>query len=401
MLIKNLLLFMLTGLLAISCGEAGSDKDSDSDKETSSNDDDAADDTPDVGTLEITSASDVMGVTSVALNSVSEGESFGSLSASDLSPGNLQVGSSLVDEPDGPSEANPNCSGNGVPYDASGNELEHGDEQYAVKKFYCLMHDKESPDVVLGAIGITRGFICVVEAQEGVEYTEAGTTLDISIPDILNNEVAQGCFPSQVLESSEEENGRMDYEATATATLLTSGKWTHKLEMETEEGSQVTYFYIGDDKVAFKSLDVTASLDFENGVLRFENIETEHDRHTRIMVTGELNEEGSFESQSAMEGLQYQSGGVESVKGTTDSGYVFNQYSYFEDNWTAEGTACIGGDECSAADGIVFSVESDAEFLSTDADENQPEIDTWRDDHGPLCFSSVAKTLVPDGTCSF
>jgi hypothetical protein len=448
-------------LLFCSCDEKSSESSSDSDE--------TPEEVEALGTLAVEAkATEVIKVTEVALASVSEGESFGTLSTESLSPRALAVtvgdmnpqtfqknnddSMNLVDgdgdgdqgngsdsngdnnndsdgDDDGPSEINKNCGGNGQPYGADGKELRPGDEGFMIKSFYCLLHDKESPDVVLGNIGIMRGFVCLAESVEGFEYVEGGKTVDLKLENILATEVAKTCFPKEVISNSEEDQDTSDgegaFEAKVTGHLLPEGPWSHKITIlatkepgdgDDFEGPVDTYFMVNEDKAAFKRQDNSASIDFKNGILRFENIEKDHNRHTRLLVKGTVGTDGAVSNVTYIEGIQFTGHGVITVKGDQESGFTYNHFGYrCEDcqadpqskptkylggEWDYYGSECLGSTTCAKENGLVFSVDTDAEFRSTEVPGQIEKIEAWEVSHGPLCFDAVGTTLLPDDTCS-
>ena len=379
-----------------------------------------------IDTLEVDSATEIIDATVAALESVSESQSFGELSSDSLILDDVSVPVSngalaLLIEDSKPSDENENCGGNGQPFDENGDALTQGDDHYAIKKFYCLLTDKESPDVVLGAIGIMKGFNCIAEKQDGFGYSETGTTVDLKYDDILTHEDAEGCFSKETLDSSVEENGALKVDGTATGYLLGEDeKWTHRIELsgiDDEGEDDELMFFIGEKKVAFRNGDYTASLDFDNGILRFENFDRRNDegnstRHTRFLVKGTMNADGSFSKISDLQAIQTNGTDVISVKGKKASGYTYNDYRFMslEDgeyeggSWSHQVTACVPSKEsCSVEEGIVFENDTDASFLfiGNIKNVNKEIVDDWVESYGPLCFKSVTVALLPDEECSF
>ncbi|MDA9951786.1 hypothetical protein N9D31_04320, partial [Oligoflexaceae bacterium] len=253
-----------------------------------------------------------------------------------------------------------------------------------------------------------------------------------SIEDVINSEIGKACFPAEVLASGEEdsEGGSFDItDATATGTLLgDDSKWTHQLDLtgfDPSEGDVTVKFVISDQKIAFASGERSASISLKDGAMRFENFEMKYGRHTRIMIKGDVNEDGSFSQVDFMEAIHTEQnnesndddevevfGGTRmiSVKGDTELGFAFHRATYecndcsgdfLGGEWQQIGTACLGTDECLESNAMVMKNDDDAAFLISETAAKEKQQSDWSSSHGPLCYDGVGKTFTPDDSCEF
>jgi hypothetical protein len=364
-----------------------------------------------------------MGLVLAGLRSVSQQPMFGALAPTKSSAENVKTvdgainsapAGTLTEDAATPGTADPNCGDDATPFDEKGVRLVPGDAMYALKRFYCLLSAGVSPDTPIGAVNALSGFACLAEKQADFTYSKAAATVAVQYEDLAAADDWKSCFSSALIAAVAKDKGKAGWKGHFGGTRFDTGAWTNRLELlETETDSGFTefvndssvWFATKPGKVAFKHHDVSGSLDFEKGTLRFEDLGTSNGRHFRLLVRGELNNDGTFKNVSEVSVMGNENADSTHIYtgSTSDSGTVFNQfrYHYVLSGWNHLGTACLGAGDCAANAGIEISSGKAIDFTSSDTENGIEQIAAWTERHLPLCFESVEATLLPAEDCSF
>jgi len=340
------------------------------------------------------------------------------------------------------------CSENGEPWDDdTNNRMAPDNDEFGKQTFYCQLKSDESPDTVRGSFARNYNILCSIEEAIGGQLTYDGTSQDVTI------------FPTTDCgwsEGSVDEAPATGYETTITSSTLTEGEWDRLIHITLPAGDMSFKIYIANDEesIAFKAVDDwthdpegnsndalgddeatgksggVIALNFVEGVLRGEIIDTYWGRRARIFAEGTIDAEtAEFTDITKMEGLQGNFGisihegqtgsyiELASAKGTKADGFKFNSVRMMchESNSCdptqeinqaeidSSGTECYPSTaSCSGNDGIALGTEDeDFAFWMFGADMDDQEgsrstVETWLEDAGVPTFSSVTKAVTID-----
>ncbi len=296
-------------------------------------------------------------------------------------------------EEGGQSADYPRCNTNGAAWDTvTSQRMQPKNSKYAAENFYCQLNFPSSPETVLGSLLQNKYIICDMERVLGdLEYTEAGKSYtDTAI------QPTTGCGWGQ---SAVDEMANAGLKGTVTATLLTSGEWDKKLEIEVPNVMSFTIFMRARDGiVSFKQVEgwsqaersqrlsllgsstpfiadnatgtrgTVITIDLKEGILRGEVGDTYWGRRTRMLAKGTFNTEtGKFTALTDIDAIQ---GNFDKSGENTSAPSLYGEYATISGNSTdgfktlSYRFKCTGAD-CSFGSSLSGAVEVDTENSSS------------------------------------
>ena len=272
------------------------------------------------------------------------------------------------------SDRDANCTDNASAVNDSGAEMSSSEEGYAERTMYCAaVFNDGSPDSARGAMDIANMIVCELQRAGAWSSDDDFTTEGNNIGSVTI-EPSTECSEAWFVEGITSETGTSISATDVTLTRLADGEaYDKKISFGGDAGEQAIYIRNSEDVVATMSEDGWAfSLDFANGVLLYESVDTRNGRRMRIKIEGTISSDGTFSDITNVEGFKMESGDsnwseMVSISGNPNNGSGLATATYNREdngNITSSESGCTEQGGCSEVSRITASEDELSSLFS-------------------------------------